>query len=68
MSRLEIIFYTDGSVTRNGFQLTWRAVPDPGQQRKKEMRIQQEAELEQRPKEGVKQGDKKQKSDIKKQE
>ena len=62
---MEINFDTDGSVTRNGFHLTWRAVPDPGQERKKEMRIQQEAKLDQRPKEGVKQEDKKQKSDIK---
>ena len=25
---MEINFDTDGSVTRNGFHLTWRAVPD----------------------------------------
>ena len=63
---MEINFYTDYSDTRNGFHLTWRAIPDPGQKRKKEMRIQQEAQLEQRSKEGMKQGDnKKQKSDIK---
>ena len=64
---MEIVFKTDYSYTLSGFHLTWRAIPDPGPQRKKELRSQQEEELEQQKKE--KEGDnKKQKSDIKKQD
>ena len=47
---MDIGFQTDFSSTRGGFHLTWRALPDPGQQTKREMREEQQQQQQERQK------------------